>query len=119
MNRNKRLKKLIKGPVNKDDIQKFKALDGIYRKTMAYNDSVMLCFFDLEKDAEIPLHDHESHQIGYVISGKLQFITETRGNFIAKTGDSYVFDSWEKHGAKILENAEVIEVFYPTRDEYK
>jgi len=110
---------LIKGPVNKDDIQKFKALDGIYRKTMAYNDSVMLCFFDLEKDAEIPLHDHESHQIGYVISGKLQFITETRGNFIAKTGDSYVFDSWEKHGAKILENAEVIEVFYPTRDEYK
>ncbi|MFX1337957.1 MAG: cupin domain-containing protein [Promethearchaeota archaeon] len=110
---------MIKGPVNKDSIRKFKALDGIYRKTMAYNDSVMLCFFDLEKDAEIPLHDHEAHQIGYVISGKLQFITETRGNFIAQTGDSYVFDAWEKHGAKILETAEVIEVFSPSRDDYK
>jgi len=110
---------LIKGPVNKANIQKVKALDGVYRKTMAYNDSVMLCYFDLEKNAEIPLHDHDSHQIGYVVSGKIQFITETRGDFLAQEGDSYVFDSREKHGARVLETAEVIEVFCPTRDEYK
>lgn len=110
---------MIKGPVNKANIQKVKALDGIYRKTMAYNDSVMLCYFDLEKNAEIPLHDHDSHQIGYVVSGKIQFITETRGDFLAQEGDSYVFDSREKHGARVLETAEVIEVFCPTRDEYK
>jgi quercetin dioxygenase-like cupin family protein len=110
---------LIKGPVNKANIQKVKALDGIYRKTMAYNDSVMLCYFDLEKNAEIPLHDHDSHQIGYIVSGKIQFITETRGDFLAQEGDSYVFDSREKHGARVLETAEVIEVFCPTRDEYK
>ena len=110
---------MIKGPVNKANIQKVKALDGVYRKTMAYNDSVMLCYFDLEKNAEIPLHDHEAHQIGYVVSGKIQFITETRGDFLAQEGDSYVFDSREKHGARVLETAEVIEVFCPTRDEYK
>ena len=110
---------MIKGPVNKDNIQKVKALDGVYRKTMAYNDSVMLCYFDLEKNAEIPLHDHEAHQIGYVVSGKIQFITETRGDFLAQEGDSYVFDSREKHGARVLETAEVIEVFCPTRNEYK
>ncbi len=110
---------MIKGPVNKANIQKVKALDGIYRKTMAYNDSVMLCYFDLEKNAEIPLHDHDSHQIGYIVSGKIQFITETRGDFLAQEGDSYVFDSREKHGARVLETAEVIEVFCPMRDEYK
>ena len=110
---------MIKGPVNKDNIQKVKALDGIFRKTMTYNDSVMLCFFDLEKNAEIPLHDHDAHQIGYVVSGKIQFITETRGEFLAQEGDSYVFDSREKHGAKILETAEVIEVFSPAREDYK
>ena len=110
---------MIKGPVNKANIQKVKALNGVYRKTMAYNDSVMLCYFDLEKNAEIPLHDHEAHQIGYVVSGKIQFITETRGDFLAQEGDSYVFDSREKHGARVLETAEVIEVFCPTRNEYK
>ena len=110
---------MIKGPVNKANIQKVKALNGVYRKTMAYNDSVMLCYFDLEKNAEIPLHDHEAHQIGYVVSGKIQFITETRGDFLAQEGDSYVFDSREKHVARVLETAEVIEVFCPTRNEYK
>ena len=110
---------MIKGPINKDKIQEVKALEGISRKTLTYNDSVMLCFFDLKKGAEIPLHDHDAHQIGYVVSGKIQFITETRGEFLAQEGDSYVFDSWEKHGAKILETAQVVEVFSPAREDYK
>ena len=108
-----------KGPINKEDVQSVKMLEGIYRKTLAYNDDVMLCRFLLEKDAVIPLHDHEAHQIGYVISGIVEFMTETRGNFLAKAGDGYAFDSLEKHGAKIIEEAEVIEVFNPIREDYK
>ena len=109
----------MKGPVNKKDITGVKALEGIYRKTLTYNNDVMLCHFILEKDAVIPLHNHEAHQIGYVVSGKIKFITEEHGDFIAESGDSYVFDSKEKHGAEIIETAEVIEVFSPMREEYK
>ena len=109
---------MIKGPINKDGVDMVKMLDGVYRKTLAYNDTVMSCFFILEKDAEIPLHDHEAHQIGYVLKGKIKFITE-KGEFIAKEGDSYVFDSFEKHGAKMLEYSEVVEIFSPTREDYK
>ncbi len=104
--------------INKDRIEPTKIIEGVFRKTLAYNDSVMLCHFLLEKGAKIPLHNHKEHQIGYVIHGKIKFLTET-GEFIAKTGDSYVFDSNEKHGALIMENAEVIEVFHPSRDDYK
>lgn len=107
-----------KNPVNKDSIKSIKALKGIYRKTLSYNDNVMLCLFTLEKNAEIPLHNHEAHQIGYVIKGKIRFITE-EDEFIAKEGDSYVFDSYKKHGATILETAELIEVFSPIREDYK
>ncbi|MHA1149254.1 MAG: cupin domain-containing protein [Promethearchaeota archaeon] len=109
----------MKGPINKKDITAVKALEGIFRKTLTYNNDVMLCQFVLEKEAVIPLHNHEANQIGYVISGKLKFITETRGEFIAESGDSYVFDSYEKHGAKVIETAEVIEVFSPMREDYK
>ena len=109
---------MIKGPINKEEVDPVKALEGIYRRTLSYNDQVMLCHFTLEKGAEIPLHDHEAHQIGYVISGVVQFLTETRGEFIAKAGDSYVFDTYEKHGANIIETAEVIEVFNPSRKDY-
>ncbi|MHA1342988.1 MAG: cupin domain-containing protein [Promethearchaeota archaeon] len=107
-----------KGPINKKDIQRVNPLKGVYRKTLTYNKKVMLCHFILEKNAEIPLHNHEAHQIGYIISGKIKFFTNDR-EFIAKEGDSYVFDSWEKHGAEILETAEIIEVFSPFREDYK
>ena len=109
---------MIKGPINKQDVEKVKALEGLYRKTLVYNNEVMLCFFILEKDAVVPLHEHEAHQIGYVLKGKIKFTTETR-DFIAKEGDSYVFNSYEKHGAEVIEYTEVIEVFNPTREDYK
>jgi quercetin dioxygenase-like cupin family protein len=104
--------------INKDRIKPIKVIEGVFRKTLAYNDSVMLCHFLLEKDAKIPLHNHKEHQIGYVINGKVKFLTEN-GDFIAKTGDSYVFDSHERHGAILLEKSEIIEVFHPLREDYK
>jgi quercetin dioxygenase-like cupin family protein len=105
-------------PTNKDDVEPVKALEGIKRKTLMYNKDVMLCHFSLKKGSEIPLHHHVAHQIGYVLKGKLELITKSN-RFIAKKGDSYVFNSNEKHGAKILENSEVIEVFNPAREDYK
>ena len=105
-------------PINKNSIESIEVLNGIFRKTLVYNDTVMLCLFTLNKDAEIPLHNHEAHQIGYILKGEVKFFTEN-DEFIAKGGDSYVFGSHEKHGAKILEDAEIIEVFSPSRDDYK
>ena len=67
----------MKGPVNQKDIQLIKLVEGIFRKTLVYNDTLMLCHITLDKKASIPLHNHESHQIGYVIRGQLQFFTET------------------------------------------
>lgn len=104
--------------VNKYEVQPTKALEGVYRRTLIYNDNMMLCLFILKKGAEIPLHNHKETQIGYIISGKLKFFTEDN-EFIAKEGDSYVFNPNEKHGASILEDTEVIDVFNPSRDDYK
>lgn len=104
--------------VNKNEVQPIKALEGIYRRTLIYNDDMMLCLFILKKGAEVPLHNHKETQMGYIISGKLKFITEDN-EFIAKEGDSYIFNPNEKHGACILEDAEVIDVFNPSRDDYK
>jgi quercetin dioxygenase-like cupin family protein len=53
-----------------------------------------------------------------VITGKLQFETE-EGRFSVEAGDSYIFESNEKHGAIILEDSEVIDIFSPARADYK
>ena len=82
-----------KNPVSKDCIKPFEALPGVFRQTLAYNEETMLCFFQLEKGSEIPLHNHENVQIGYVIKGMVKFLSENpEDEFIAKAGDSYVFN---------------------------
>jgi quercetin dioxygenase-like cupin family protein len=108
----------MKRYVNQEDIQPIKMSKGVYRRTLIYNDVLMICHFRFERNAEVPLHNHEAHQIGYIMQGKIEFRTETR-EFVVKTGDSYVFDSYEQHGAVCLEPAEVIEVFSPPRSAYE
>lgn len=109
---------MAKNIMSRNSVQPIKTFEGVYRKTLIYNNNLMLCHFTLEKNANIPIHSHKEHQTGYVLKGKLKFLTE-EGHFIAKEGDSYIFDSNEKHGAFILEDSEVIDVFNPAREDYK
>jgi quercetin dioxygenase-like cupin family protein len=108
-----------KNPINIDEVEEIEALKGVFLTTLAYNSDVMLCNFKLNKGAKIPLHNHPNVQVGYVISGKIKFLKEKSESFIASRGDSYIFDSDEFHGAEVLENTVVIEVFSPSRNEYK
>ena len=104
-----------------EEIKFVKMLDDIYRKTLVYNENIMLCHFLLKKNATIPIHTHISSQAGFVLRGKIRFEIEegaTMKQFITKKGDSYIFNSYQKHGAFILEEAEVIETFSPYREEY-
>lgn len=100
------------------EIKLVKTLKGIYRRTMCYNNDIMLCHFILDKNSKLPIHQHEEHQVGYILKGKIRFITDD-GEFTLRKGDSYIFQSNEKHGAIILEDSEVIDVFNPSRVDYK
>lgn len=106
-----------KSPINKFNVQSINPIKGVFRKTLIYNESLMLCHFTFEKNAKIPIHSHREHQIGYLIKGQIKFLTDDN-EFIAKEGDSYIFNSNEKHGALILEDTEIIEVFSPSRQDY-
>ena len=93
---------------------------GVIRKTLSYNDEAMLCHFHLTKGAKIPLHNHQASQIGYILKGKANFLAaDKEAEFQVAAGDSYVFDAYVKHGTIALEETEYIEVFVPSRDEFK
>jgi len=111
-------KEKTKNPVSLNDVEEVQPIERIFRQTLAFNKEAMLCHFKLLKNSKIPLHKHIHTQIGYVLVGKVNFFTE-KDSFIAEPGSSYVFDGNEKHGAEILEDAEIIEVFCPCREEYK
>ena len=92
----------------------------VVRRTLAYNDEIMLCHFQLEEGARIPLHNHPAVQTGYIISGRMQFIGKADSDtFEVGPGDAYAFESEKHHGGVALEDSVFVEVFAPSRDEYK
>jgi len=103
---------------NINQVGSIEIFKGVFRKTLTYNKELMLCHFIMEKGAHIPLHNHKAVQNGYVIKGKIKFFKKDGSYFIAEAGESYVFDSMEYHGSDIYEDTELIESFYPAREEY-
>ena len=94
--------------------------EGVVRRTLAYNEEAMLCYFELKKGAQIPLHNHRASQIGYVVSGKARFLAEKEEDeFEAGPGESYCIDPHVMHGTTALEDTVYVEVFTPSREEYE
>ncbi len=103
--------------ISKEGKKEIEMVKGIYRTTMAYEDQLMLIHFRLEKDAILPKHSHPHIQAGYVIKGKLEF-WEDDLTYILEKGDSYIIPANVPHGAKILEDAIIIDSFVPKREDY-
>ncbi len=104
-----------------DTAEKIEAMQGIVRRTLAYNDAAMLCHFDAEKGAVVPLHHHEPVQIGICLKGRIRFYYDEPGGetFEVTAGDGYVVPANRPHGADVLEDSAYVEVFAPMREDYK
>lgn len=92
-------------------------LEGINLKTLVYGERTLLSEFRIEKGASIPVHEHPHEQTGYLVSGALRFRIQDEV-FIAHPGDSWSLPSGVPHGAEAIEEAVVVEVFSPVREDY-
>lgn len=104
--------------VKNAELQAVNQRPGLTRRTMTYNEDIMMCMFEEEQGFTLELHTHEAVQSGYMISGKVKFFKEDGSYIIVEPGDSYTFDSMEAHGSECLEHAVFIECFTPMRREY-
>ena len=94
-----------------------KVIDGVKFVSLVNGKKTHLTEFRLEKGSKIPLHSHHQEQTGYLVSGKLTFTIE--GETIeAEPGDGWNIPGHVEHGVDVLEDALVIEVFSPPREDY-
>ena len=91
--------------------------DGIRRKVMAQNESMMIVKVGFDQHAIGILHHHPHTQASYVSKGKFE-ISIGAEKSILKAGDIYFVPSGEVHGAVCLEQGELIDVFSPRRDDF-
>lgn len=91
--------------------------DGIELCTLVYGKKTSLVEFKLKAGVEIPFHNHPYEQTGYLVSGSVIFKMEGT-EFMAMPGDSWCVPEMILHGATVLEDSVIIEVFSPPREDY-
>lgn len=93
------------------------ALPGVKIKTLVYGEKTLLAELRLNKGSSLPAHSHPHEQTGYMIEGKLN-LKIAGEEFEVNPGDSWSIPSNAEHGAEVLEDTVVVEVFSPVREDY-
>jgi len=93
------------------------AIKGIDLKTLVYGEKTLMAEFRLQKNSVLPRHAHPHEQTGYLVKGRIRFTIGTE-ECEAQTGDAWCIPGGVEHGAEILEDSVVIEVFSPVREDY-
>ena len=92
-------------------------LDGIELTTLVHGQKTLMGQFKLTKGAAIPAHAHPHEQTGFMVSGKLRFVVDGE-TMDVEAGDSWCLPGNAMHGVEVVEEAVVIEVFSPVREDY-
>jgi quercetin dioxygenase-like cupin family protein len=91
--------------------------EGIKRKILAYDDSVMIVSVHFEKGAIGALHNHYHTQATYISSGKFD-VTISGLTQTLEEGDSFYIPPHAIHGVLCLESGILTDVFSPIREDF-
>src|SRR5436189_3752530 len=98
------------------DIMAESVAAGIQRKYIT-GEHVTVARFELKRGGVVPRHSHESEQLSMVMSGALLFKMGGR-DVVVRAGEALQIPSWIEHEVDVLEDAFVIDVFSPVRQDW-
>lgn len=104
--------------VTQDQAPQIVMIPGLYRRTMATGERMMVVEIYIEKGTTIPMHQHIHEQAGYVASGKVEF-TFADQKHVFLPGDTYAIPGGFDHEAYAHEDTVLVEVFSPPREEFR
>lgn len=92
-------------------------MPGLHGK-LVHAEHMSMAFWNVEKGAEVHEHAHMNEQIMHVMEGEFQFTLD--GNTqIYYPGDIVVIAPHKKHSGIALTSCKLLDVFSPTREEYR
>lgn len=90
--------------------------EGIKLKTITHGEKTSMVEFFLSAGSTLAEHAHPHEQTGYLISGKLTLIVDGVPH-PAEAGDSWTVAGDVPHSAEVSEDAHVVEIFAPVRED--
>ena len=104
--------------IHNEDVESTVMLEGVTRKILAHSENIMMVEVSLGKGIVLPKHAHVHEQVTYVIKGRLEFEVDGQKR-IMKAGDSVYMGSNIEHMVVVLEDdALVVDVFTPQREDF-
>ena len=100
------------------DAKTFTPEPGMRRQVLANTDQLMLVRHFFDGNWVGSRHSHPHHQLVYIVRGALR-VEVGEQIFDAHAGDSFIVDGGVEHQARALEESEVLDVFTPTREDYR
>ena len=91
--------------------------NGITKRILSYDDSLMVEELVFEEGAQSKMHTHTPVQIPYVKSGVFEF-TAGGETFVLREGDTAYMGPDEPHCVKCLEEGTLVVAFSPVREDY-
>lgn len=102
---------------NRSDLRVHEVIDG-GRASFIHGERFSLAFWKLDAGAVLPLHRHPHEMAPNVMSGAIE-LTVGDETFRLSAGDTFVIPPNVPHSAVALEPSEVIDIFAPTREDYR
>ncbi len=89
-----------------------------YHGKLVHTENMSIAFWEVTEGAVVPEHSHMNEQLMQVLEGIFEFTVdgETR---TYHPGDLVVIAPHKKHSGKALTPCKLMDVFSPTREEYK
>lgn len=103
--------------IKDEDLEWESVGDGIKRKIMGYDDSIMMVNVLFEKGAIGTLHEHYHSQVTNVAKGVFE-VTISNVTQVMKEGDCFYIPPHAIHGVLCLEDGLLIDVFSPVREDF-
>ena len=90
---------------------------GVFRRTIVAGEQAMVVEVTLPKGSVVTPHHHVHEQVGYLVSGRIEFTIAGKTATIEPGGGWFV-PSDAVHSVVALEDSIAIDVFSPLREEY-
>ena len=103
-----------------NDVQTEQPLPGVTRRYVS-GEQAMVAQFELLAGSVVAWHAHANEQISLLLSGRVRFefgSAEAPDILEAGAGDSVVIPGHLPHQVTVLEDARVIDVFAPPREDW-
>ena len=89
-----------------------------YHGRNIHTGSITLMYWNVSKDAVMPVHSHMHEQVAHVLKGSFELTVDGETQ-ILEPGIVAVIPPHAANGGKALTDCELLDVFYPERDDYK